>query len=176
MSGAATETGEEVAPKGVASRLARLLGRAFGGLSTAIILVVLVLTAMNVAARYLFGAPMRGAEEGTGFLVVAIVMFGAAEAYRRGDHIRIDILSGKFGERLGSFIEGVSHLVVAVLGALLAWTGWHTVGFSYAFGAYSSGYLEIPLWIPQSALVIGGVILALLAALRFLAMFTEERV
>lgn len=155
---------------GAASRLAALVGGLFGALSAILILVVLALTFANVAGRYLLGAPILGAEEATGFLVVAIVMFGAAEAYRRGDHIRIDILTGRLGPKGQARLDALSHLAVIGLSAALTVTGWHTVTFSRAFGAYSSGYLELPMWIPQSSLVIGGVLLGLLAFLRLFDM------
>jgi TRAP-type C4-dicarboxylate transport system permease small subunit len=158
---------EEAADTAV-SRIAALVSHAFGAVSTAMILLVLAITAVNVIARYLAGAPIRGAEEATGFLVVAIVMFGAAEAYRCGDHIKIDVLSNRFSLRTQLWLEGISHICVAVISGVLVWTGWHTVAFSRAFGAYSSGYLEIPLWIPQLALVAGGILLGFLAAVRFL--------
>lgn len=163
----ALRSGNAEAAETAVSRIAALVSRAFGALSTALILLVLAITAVNVVGRYLAGAPIRGAEEATGFFVVAIVMFGAAEAYRCGDHIGIDVLSNRFGLRARVWLEGISHLCVVGISVALAWTGWHTVTFSRAFGAYSSGYLQIPLWIPQLALVAGGLLLGLLAAARF---------
>jgi hypothetical protein len=45
-----------------------------GGLLSALLIVaVLVLTAASVVTRYLLAAPMRGIDEATGYLVVAIV-------------------------------------------------------------------------------------------------------
>ncbi|TIX76508.1 MAG: TRAP transporter small permease subunit, partial [Mesorhizobium sp.] len=68
-----------------------------GALSALLILVVLAITAVSVFNRYFLGRPLMGVDEATGFLVVAIVMFGAAEALRRGDHIRIDLLFDHLG-------------------------------------------------------------------------------
>lgn len=155
-------------PKGAADWLAAAVGRAFGAIAAMAILGVLLLTAANVAGRYLFNAPLRGAEEATGFLVVAMVMFGAAEAYRRGDHIRIDLLTDRLGPRGSHWVDLLSHVAVLAFAANLLRTGLHTVEFSQRFGAYSSGYLEIPMWIPQSALVIGGALLLVVAVLKLL--------
>lgn len=157
---------ETAVPKGAVGWLAAAIGLTFGAFSALAILLVLVLTAVNVAGRYLFSAPLRGAEEATGYLVVALVMLGAAEAYRRGDHIRIDILTERLGAGAARWVDLLSHLAVAAFAANLLRTGWHTVEFSQRFGAYSPGYLQVPMWIPQSALIAGGALLLAMALLR----------
>ncbi len=158
------ETGE-AAPT-AASRLAAIVAGAFGWLAAAVILVILALTAANVGGRYLADAPIRGAEELTGYLVVVIVMFGVAECYRREEHIRVDVLSTRYGRFGRAALAAASHLAALGIAAALLYTGWHTAHFSYGFGAYSSGYLEAPMWIPQSTLVVGGALLGLIALLR----------
>jgi TRAP-type C4-dicarboxylate transport system permease small subunit len=166
---------ETTAPKGAVARLAAIVGIAFGAVSAMMILIVLLLTAANVAGRYLFTAPIRGAEEATGFLVVAIVMLGAAEAYRRNDHIRIDLLTERLGPRANWLLDGFAHLAVIVFSFVLLRTGLHTVDFSRRFGAYSAGYLQIPMWIPQTALVAGGGLLLAMGTLRLVDQLLELR-
>ena len=164
----AHDTTETAAPKGAVGWLAALIGRGFGIFAALAILAVLVLTTINVVGRYLFTAPLRGAEEMTGFLVVAMVMLGAAEAYRRGDHIRIDLLTERLGPTGARWVDVLSHLAVAAFAANLLRTGLHTVKFSRNFEAYSAGYLQVPMWIPQSALVIGGALLLVMALLKLI--------
>ena len=62
---------------------------------TSALLVVLTLgvTAFSVFRRYVLGNPLTWSDELSGFLVVAIVMLGAAEVLRRGEHVSVDILS-----------------------------------------------------------------------------------
>ncbi|MFN3937118.1 MAG: TRAP transporter small permease [Gemmobacter sp.] len=156
------------APRGVVGWAAAAVGMVFGAFSALAILAVLVVTAINVAGRYLFAAPLRGAEEATGYMVVAMVMLGAAEAYRRGDHIRIDILTERLGPRGLWLADLIGHLAVLAFAAVLLRTGMHTVEFSQRFGAYSPGYLQIPMWIPQSSLIAGGALLTLMAVLRLI--------
>ena len=145
-----------------------------GGLSALLLLVVLGITTLGVFNRYVLGRPLLGVDEATGFLVVAIVMFGAAEALRRGDHIRIDILFDKAGPRGRWWLELWSQLAIIVFTALLLKAAWHTVAFSRQFEAYSTGYLAIPLWIPQSTMVIGAALL-ILAALGALLRHLRDR-
>jgi TRAP-type C4-dicarboxylate transport system permease small subunit len=136
---------------------------------------VLALTAVSVFNRYFLGRPIMGVDEATGFLVVAIVMFGAAESLRRGDHIRIDILFDHLGPRLHWWLELWSFVAVLVFAVLLLVTSWHTVFFSRMFGAYSTGYLSIPMWIPQSTMVIGAILLGLVALSMALRLFGKPK-
>ncbi len=168
-------TDTAAAPAGAVDRLAFYVGAAFGAVSALMILAILILTGANVLGRYVFTAPIRGAEEATGFLVVAVVMLGAAEAYRRNDHIRIDLLTERLGPRMAWLLEIAAHIAVMVFSFNLLRTGLHTVEFSRRFGAYSAGYLQIPIWIPQSALVAGGALLLVMAALRLLSQLLELR-
>lgn len=144
-------------------RAAAALSRLGGALSALLILVVLAVTVVSVFNRYVLNKPMMGVDEGTGFLVVAIVMLGAAEALRRGDHIRIDILFDRAGPRLRWWLEVWALASVLLFSVLLLIASWHTVQFSRAFGAYSTGYLSVPMWIPQSTMVIGSVLLGIAA-------------
>ncbi|BCH28545.1 C4-dicarboxylate ABC transporter substrate-binding protein [Mesorhizobium sp. L-8-10] len=154
---------------------AKVLSRIGGALSAALILIVLAVTFVSVFNRYVLGKPIMGVDEGTGFLVVAIVMFGAAEALRRGDHIRIDLLFDHAGPRLRWHLELWSLASVILFSALLLVAAWHTVLFSRAFGAYSTGYLSVPMWIPQSTMVVGALLLIVAALAALLEHITGRR-
>ncbi|EHK55434.1 TRAP transporter small permease subunit [Allomesorhizobium alhagi] len=156
-------------------RAAAAISRLGGALSALLILVVLAITAVGVFNRYFLGRPLMGVDEATGFLVVAIVMFGAAEALRRGDHIRIDVLFAHVRPKARWWLELWSLASVIVFAALLLVTSWHTVMFSRQFGAYSTGYLSLPMWIPQSTMVAGAVLLGLAALAAMLRLFGGTR-
>lgn len=157
------ESGEGGAPSPRLQAVAAMMSRIGAAIGVVLIAVVLIGTAVSVFSRYVLARPLLGVDEGTGFLVVAIVMFGAAEALRRDDHIRIDLLLHAAGPRLRRLLELWSHAGVLAFAVLLLATAWHTVTFSRGFGAYSDGYLALPLWIPQSALLVGAALLGLQA-------------
>jgi C4-dicarboxylate transporter DctQ subunit len=156
-------------------RAAAAISRLGGALSALLVLVVLAITAVSVFNRYFLGRPLMGVDEGTGFLVVAIVMFGAAEALRRGDHIRIGLLFDHAGPTARWWLELWSLASVIVFAALLLVTSWHTVVFSRQFGAYSTGYLSLPMWIPQSTMVAGSMLIGIAALAAILRLFGEKR-
>ena len=146
---------------------------AFNALGAALIVLVLAATALSVFQRYVLGKPLSGVDEATGFLVVAIVMAGAGSALRSGDHIRIDILIDAMGSQMRRWFDVLAYASVLLFSLLLTYTAWHSVTFSYAFEVYSAGYLELPLWIPQSAMVVGGALLTLAAVERIVVTLTR---
>jgi len=100
---------------------------------------------------------------------------GAAEALRRGDHIRIDLLFSSAGPRARWWLELWSLAAVILFSVLLLVAAWHTVLFSRAFGAYSTGYLSMPMWIPQSTMVVGSILLVVAALAALLDLIAERR-
>lgn len=153
---------------------ASALSRTGGALSVLLIVVVLALTTAGVVARYVVGHPLEGVDEACGYLVVAMVMAGAAEALRTGHHIRIDLIMGLAGPRGRRWLDAWAHLAVLVFAVLLFRTGLHTAQFSYEFEAYSSGQLELPLWIPQATLPAGAVLLGVTALARLIRCLTGD--
>ncbi|MEP3245711.1 MAG: TRAP transporter small permease [Sneathiella sp.] len=132
-------------------------------LSAILVVLTLSITGYSVVQRYVFGKPLTWTDELSGFLVVAIVMLGAAEALRRGDHISVDLLSSKATGLLKKIVDLWGYASTAFVAAVLIISGWAAVEFSWNIGVYSDGYLEAPLWIPQSFILIGGGLLFLLA-------------
>lgn len=166
---------EEAQASSMIGKIARSLSVLGGILSSLVILIVLAITTISVFNRYVLNKPIMGVDEATGFLVVAIVMFGAAEALRRRDHIRIDLLFDHLGPGIKWWLELWSLASVALFSGLLLNSAWHTVQFSRAFGAYSTGYLSLPMWVPQSTLVIGSVLLLVVALSEMLELIAERR-
>ena len=117
---------------------ASVLSRIGGALSILLIAIVLALTTAGVVARYVVGHPLEGVDEACGYLVVAMVMAGAAEALRTGHHIRIDLILGFIGPRGRRWLDAWSNLAVLVFDVLLVRTGWHSAFFSHDFDAFSS--------------------------------------
>lgn len=79
-----------------------ILTRLIGGLaflasiiSAALVLLTLGVTGFSVFRRYVLGHPLTWSDELSGFLVVAIVMLGAAEVLRKGEHVSVDVFSEK---------------------------------------------------------------------------------
>lgn len=146
-----------------------------GAISTALILVTLALTTYSVFMRYVMGMPPTWIDQMTGLLLVAMVMFGASEAYRLGDHIAIDLLTANLSSGMARLRAAWSEICVLAFSIVLIVSTWEAIHFSMDFGAYTSGAIEVASWIPQLPMLIGGVLLALIAIARLIAIFSKRQ-
>jgi C4-dicarboxylate transporter DctQ subunit len=148
-------------------RLARGAARIALGLSAAALLASLAVIVYGVVRRYVFNAPVAWTDELVGYLLVASVMLAAAEALFGGEHISVDIVT----EHLGPRGKRVTYLfglaAVAASGVLLIVEGLGMVSFSRQVGLRSNGDLALPLWIPQSLVPIGALLLSIAALAAF---------
>ena len=131
-----------------------------------LIVATFVVTIYAIFMRYVMNKPLLWADEVTGWALVAIVMLGAAEAYRRGDHIAIDLLSARatgLRKRIINFVADVAVLAFAVIVAI---STWEAISFARMFGSYTSGHIVIETWILQTPILIGCVLLSLMATVR----------
>ena len=154
--------GEQLSPS-VLGRAVRALAFFGAVISTMLVLTMLAIVSYSVFMRYVLGTPVTWSDELSGYLVIALVMFGAAEALLNGDHFGVDLLTAKL-QRTGARRVRIWGLVaVALVGSAILYSAYLMVRFSVGFGMYSEGYLEMPMWIPQTALIIGSVLLIVTA-------------
>jgi TRAP-type mannitol/chloroaromatic compound transport system permease small subunit len=100
-----------------------LVGRATAWLS----LVIVVLMAINVILRYLFSYGTVWSQELEWHLLVPLTLFGMSYALRHGDHVRVDIVYGRFSDRAKTMVDLVSALLTAVIAILVIWFSLHYV-------------------------------------------------
>ena len=143
-----------------------------GALSTVLILAAFALTIYAVFMRYVMNAPLRWSEDVTGWLLVSLIMLGAAEAYRRNTHISIDLLTGGLRGHARRVQAAFADLAVLAFAGVLGLSAWEAVEFARDFGAYTAGSVEVPLWWVQSPLVAGASLLGVTALSRILLHLT----
>ncbi|MFN3686811.1 TRAP transporter small permease [Salinarimonas sp.] len=148
---------------GVIDRAVGLLALVATGLSAALLLASLALVSYSVGMRYFLNRPIPWVDELVGYLLVGIVMLAAADALRRGEHIAVDVLTTRLGPRMARAIEALGQVAVFLVGAALLYGGLQTVAFTQMLGIRSTGYLSVPMHIPQMLIPFGGALLALAA-------------
>lgn len=151
-------------------RLLRLIDRAIGlvcwaGLvvSAAVLLTSFGLVAYSVGMRYLLGRPVPWVDELVGYLLVALVMLAAADAMRRGEHIAVDLITDRLPAAGKKIMAVVALVSIAFCGFVLVIAGLETAAFTQLLGIRSTGYLNVPMHIPQLLIPLGGGLLALAA-------------
>ena len=104
-----------------------VVGRATAWLS----LVIVVLMAVNVLLRYLFSIGTVWSQELEWHLLVPLVLFGMSYTLRHGDHVRVDIVYGRFPDRAKAAVDLLSALLTAAISILVIWLSLHYVQQAY---------------------------------------------
>ncbi|MEX2197850.1 MAG: TRAP transporter small permease [Burkholderiales bacterium] len=144
------------------------LSQAAIGLSAAAVLASLALVTWAVAMRYGLNRPPAWVDDAVGFLLVGIVMLGAAQTLRRGEHIGVDLLTSRLSPRARRWADAWAALAALAASLVLVVNGWNTAMFSRSLGIVAEGNVEIPVFWVQLLLPLGGLMMAL-AALEALA-------
>lgn len=127
------------------------------------VLICLGLISYSVLMRYVFHSPPTWVDDTVGFILAAIVMFAAAPTLRQGGHISVDMLIGLVGaqgKRRAALWSTLSSLLVS---AILVVNGWDTVVASKMFGITTTGNVEIPVYLLQILVPVGGASMLLVA-------------
>jgi len=165
------------------------VSRFFAGGAAASMILLFLIVFINSVRRYTFGKSLEWGEELPVYLAIYGVMFGIAWAYMEDRHIRFTILVGFLPEALTRKMYLLVDIIMTVVGAMLAYSGWLFV--AKRGGMESSGLINLAkdlsaltgldslIWLGhfypyQAAMVFGGIMLAIAALLRFLRRYFEE--
>ncbi len=151
----------------------RRLARFSVSLGALLVLVTVALVSYSVVMRYLLNTPQTWTDELVGYFLVCIVMLGVAESLRRGEHIGVDLLTERLPARARKVADIWGMVAVIAVAVAMIYSSYQMVAFSYEVELFSDGYVEAPLWIPQSALLIGYGLLALSATNRLLRLMLD---
>ena len=128
------------------------IGRVTGWCSLAIVLVM----AYNVLLRYFFRTGSVATQELEWHLMAPICMLGLSYAILKDGHVQVDILYGRFPERLQRIIQFVSMVLVVLVVAILLKLSIPYVMQSYNIGEKSPDPGGLThRWVVKSMLPIG---------------------
>ncbi|MFC4352489.1 TRAP transporter small permease [Fodinicurvata halophila] len=108
-----------------------------------------------------FGLQISGYARFSGYFLAAATFFALAHTFKEGSHIRVSLVVQHLPEGLRRWVEVWCCAVAAVLSGYFTLQMASLVHDSYRFNDVSSGLIAVPLWIPQTSMVIGLVILTL---------------
>jgi TRAP-type C4-dicarboxylate transport system permease small subunit len=144
-----------------------------GYAAAACICLILFVTIAQISTRYL-GISVRGLSSYAGYLMAASTYFGLAHALSRGSHIRIETVSKLFGS-MRIFVDLFAFAVGLVIASWFAWYCCNMVYTTFMLEDISTDLDATPLWIPQSSMAIGSVLLAIAMADNFLTLLLTRK-
>ncbi len=140
-----------------------LLNRIFdagGVLAAGFVFAIFIVMLGSTFLREL-GVSVGGTDDLVSWLCAAAAFFGLAHTFKQGDFVRVGLLLESLGPRARRGFEIASLALACVFTGYLAWSVCAYVVDSWRFGDMANGLLVVPIWIPQSSLAIGSVLLFL---------------
>ena len=137
-----------------------VVGAVAGGIC---LLAIAGLVIVQVIARWL-GLPLAGMTELAGYAMAGSFFLPLAYAFRAAAHIRITLLIDRLGGASRWLAELLALAVGLGLAGYLAVFMVRMVHVSYLIGDLSQGADATPLWIPQTGMAAGAVLLAVALA------------
>ena len=95
-----------------------------GVASAVILLVMMLLTFVDVVARYLFNRPIAGAFEVTELLLLVLIFAGLPLVTYADEHALMDFIDRLLGRRGTAALERAVQALCAAVMFLLAWLVW----------------------------------------------------
>lgn len=136
-----------------------LLERTSLWLSAFCLIGMTVLMLLEVVLRGVFNSTTEHSDELVGYLLVGVSFLSLALCQSRGAFHRVEMVQMRLGPRG----QAVSALVFNLLSfTYIAITDWYFLQFvmsSYRREAMASTVLGTPLWIPETAMVLGATML-----------------
>ena len=122
------------------SRFDAVLGVA----ASVILMILMLLTFVDVFARYLFNAPLRGAFESTELMLLVLIFAGLPLVSHADEHVTMDFIDHVLGARALDFLARAVHALCAAIMLLLAWLIWLKAGKIAGYGD-TTDVLRVPV-------------------------------
>ncbi len=163
-------SGSFAALQTVADRIATVATWAAAACLAALLALVLCEIVVGVLSRLssAFPSSIGFAWEYSAYLMGAAFMLGTGMTLRAGMHVRVELLLGWRGGRAARVCEVAAAAIGAVFAIVLAWAMLRFALQAFTYDQRSSESFT-PLWIPQTALALGAVVLAMQMVVRFIA-------
>ena len=114
---------------------------------------------LGVAARE-FHWDIPGLDAYAGYAIAATLFLALPGTLKRGDHIRVTLVMQRLSPRAQSILEYWCMAVASVVSVYLAWFACRLVWVSRVTHDVSPSADASPLWIPQLAMALGSIGLA----------------
>ena len=159
-----------------ASKVQRWLYRIEDSILVGLLLLMILLAAAQIFLRNILDVGMVWADIVVRVLVLWVGLIGAMTASRKGDHIKIDIISKHLTTRMSWLIKGITDFFTAVICSIVLFYSIKFIWFEYMDGNRIFG--DIPVWICQVIIPFSFLVMSLRytvnTVLNFLTFFDQK--
>lgn len=126
-----------------------------------LILLTTVMTFYEVVSRSFFNQPTSWATELSIYAIIGSCFLGSAYAVRTYSHITVDLLVNNVNDRMKTLLAYITNSLGLVFSLIFTIYCYMHVIKTFNLGVTSASLLRIPMYIPESFLVIGGVLMCI---------------
>ncbi|SHI17807.1 TRAP transporter small permease [Pollutimonas bauzanensis] len=131
------------------------------------LLVLMLITAYAVIARYVFHSPSIFAVEISTYVLLLVAWASVGWVHKVDRHVSMEALNLRLTGRWKKTADAISELTILVFCAVLIWAGSNVMITAFERNYRSASLLKFPVWIAYSLIPIGGILLGLVALSRF---------
>jgi TRAP-type mannitol/chloroaromatic compound transport system permease small subunit len=139
-----------------------------GTLISFLILILVVVVLYEICARYLFNRPTIWAQEISQMIYGAYVILLGGYVLRRGGHVNVEILYGKFSPRTRAIIDLFTWLLFFFFCGLLLIKGWEMAWDSFKVRETEPTSFAPPVYPIKMMIPLGALLILLQGLARFL--------
>jgi TRAP-type C4-dicarboxylate transport system permease small subunit len=132
------------------------------------LMVLLVVVGVDIVTRWVFNFSFEVSDEVGAYMLVAIAFLSLPVSHSNGAFHRVEFIQTRLPQRAQLISRLAFELLALGFCSIFVWQFIGLVHSSWRFGDRAPTFLETPLWIPRSLLVIGMAALCL-SLLRSLA-------
>ncbi len=103
------------------ARIGRWLETALGAISATVLFAMMIVTAVDVAGRYLFSMPLPGGFELTEMMLAALIYCGLPLVSKRREHIVIDTFDPFMSRAVKRGLDMIAEIVCALTLGGIGW-------------------------------------------------------
>ncbi|SDF89177.1 MULTISPECIES: TRAP transporter small permease [Thalassobaculum] len=119
-----------------------------------------VLILAQIVGRF-FGIVVPSANEISGFFLATSTFLALAYSFRGGTHIRVTLVVSHLPKHLHNASVVLALSVATILSGYFTYYAYGLAAESWRYGDLSDGLVGVPLWIPQSSMAFGLVMMTI---------------
>lgn len=138
------------------------LERVFIMIAGAMLLVIMLIAASDVALRYIFNSPLGWSYDVISlYLMAGVFFFALSDTLQKNGHVAVDLLHAGLTRRMRHAVEILGYaLALPILGAI-TWLAFTRMLESYRGGDVIAGRFDWPTWISVAFVLLGFALMTL---------------
>lgn len=131
------------------------VSRASAAVACAILIGIVCLILYEIVLRFFFATSTFVLQEFVGYGVATCTFLSLGYALEHNALIRVNVLLARVSAPWRRVLEGLAAVLTMGIVSMLMWFFWLRVIRHWTRGSTSNSIAEVPLWIPEGALLLG---------------------